>query len=103
MGDVWSAIAQYGIVPVVVGVVLYLLIYFQQKRAERKKTAQENEAKRLEEEQRQDFKNCLKRLSDEELYAKTNEEMNKLVKDKKEEFKKILEKELCDLIKGLFD
>ena len=55
MGDVWSAIAQYGIVPVVVGVVLYLLIYFQQKRAERKKTAQENEAKRLEEEQRQDY------------------------------------------------
>ena len=55
MGDVWSAIAQYGIVPVVVGVVLYLLIYFQQKHAERKKTAQENKDKRLEEEQRQDY------------------------------------------------
>ena len=55
MGDIWSAIAQYGIVPVVVGVVLYLLIYFQQKYAERKKAAQENKAKKLEEEQRQNY------------------------------------------------
>ena len=64
----------------------------------------------IEEEQRQCFKNCVKRLADEELYAKTNKElMDKLVKNKKEELKKRLEKELKELkelsgfIKGLFD
>lgn len=57
----------------------------------------------LKEEQRQDFKYCVKRLADEELYAKTNKEMDELVKNQKEKLKKKLEKELGDLIKGLFD
>lgn len=52
MGDIWSAIAQYGVGPVVVGVLLYLLIYFQQKRAEARRTEAENTNKRLEKEQR---------------------------------------------------
>lgn len=55
------------------------------------------------EEQKEDFKNYVKHLADEELYAKTNKEMDELVKNKKEKLKKKLEKELGDLIKGLFD
>ena len=50
MGDIFGAIAQYGIVPVVVGVVLYLLILWQQRRAESKKRKEEEEAQRAREE-----------------------------------------------------
>lgn len=57
----------------------------------------------INEKEKQEFKHCVKRLADEELYAKTDEEMDKLVKKEKEELKKKLEKELGDLIKGLFD
>lgn len=52
MGDLWSAIAQYGISPVVVGVILYLLIFWQNKRAESKRKQDENTAKLAENEQR---------------------------------------------------
>lgn len=55
MGDIWSAIAQYGIGPVVVGVLLYLLIFFQQKRADSKRAEAERESKRLEEQQRAEY------------------------------------------------
>ena len=52
MGDLWSAIAQYGIGPVVVGVILYLLIFWQNKRAESKRKKDENTAKLAENEQK---------------------------------------------------
>jgi hypothetical protein len=42
MGDLWSAIAQYGIGPVVIGVILYLLIFWQNKRAESKRKKDED-------------------------------------------------------------
>ena len=51
MGDLLGAIAQYGIVPVVVGVILYLLIFWQNKRAESKRKKDENAAKLAENEQ----------------------------------------------------
>lgn len=57
----------------------------------------------ISEKQKQNFKDCIKELAEKELYAKTKEEIDKIAKDKKEELKKILEKELGDLIKGLFD
>ena len=53
--------------------------------------------------EKQNFKDCIKELAEKELYTKSNEEIDKIAKDKKEEFKKRLEKELGDLIKGLFD
>ena len=52
MGDSLGAIAQYGIVPVVVGVILYLLIFWQNKRAESKRKKDENAAKLAENEQK---------------------------------------------------
>lgn len=52
MGDIWGAIAQYGIWPVVVGVILYLLIFWQNKRAESKRKTEENTAKLAENDQK---------------------------------------------------
>lgn len=57
----------------------------------------------ISEKEKQNFKDCIKELAEKELYTKSNEEIDKIAKDKKEEFKKRLEKELGDLIKGLFD
>lgn len=57
----------------------------------------------ISEKEKQNFKYCIKELAEKELYAKTSEEIDKIAKDKKEELKKRLEKELGDLIKGLFD
>ena len=45
MGDIWGAIAQYGVVPVIIGAILYLLILWQTKSSERKQRKQEAEAK----------------------------------------------------------
>ena len=44
MGDIWSAIAQYGIAPVIIGVILYLLVLWQTKSSERKQRQQEEQA-----------------------------------------------------------
>ncbi len=57
----------------------------------------------ISEKEKQDFKYCIKELAEKELYAKNDEEIDKIAKDKKEKLKKRLEKELGDLIKGLFD
>lgn len=59
--------------------------------------------KGLSEDCKEEFKKCVKQLAEEELYAKSNEEMNEIIKNQKEEFKKRLEKEFGDFIKGLFD
>lgn len=54
-------------------------------------------------EQKQGFKYCLKKMAEEEIYAKTKEELDELVKSKDEELRKKLKKELDDLIKGVLN
>lgn len=46
MGDIFSAIAQYGIVPVMAGVLAYLLVILHTKRVDRKNKEQEEKDKR---------------------------------------------------------
>ena len=53
-------------------------------------------------EQREGFKACIKNLADEELYTKTDEEIDKLVKEQKKSVKQKLKKELEDFLKDLF-
>ena len=43
----------------------------------------------MDDERKKDFKSCIEELVEKELYAKTEEEMDKLIEEKKEKFKKI--------------
>ena len=45
MGDILSAIAQYGLVPVIVGAIVYLLIIMHTKSADRKRMVEEEKSK----------------------------------------------------------
>jgi adenylate kinase len=56
----------------------------------------------ISEKEKQNFKNCIKDLAEKELYAKSNEEIDKLVKEEKNKVKEELKKELKDLLKDLF-
>ena len=56
----------------------------------------------IKEEQKKDFKECVKTIAEKELYAKTDEEMDKLVKEQKDKVKEKLKKELEDFLKDLF-
>ena len=57
----------------------------------------------INENEKEKFKECIKSLAEKEIYTKSEEEIANLVKAKREDFKKKLEKELGDLIKGLFN
>ena len=54
------------------------------------------------ENQKEEFKDTLKHLVDNEIYLKTEEEMDELTKKQQEEIKVKLKKELEELINGLF-
>jgi predicted RNA-binding protein Jag len=56
----------------------------------------------IKEEQKKDFKECVKRLAEEELYAKSKEEMDKLANEQKNKVKEKIKKELEDFLKNLF-
>lgn len=58
--------------------------------------------KNINKDQKEEFKNTLKHLVDNEIYLKTEEEMDELNKKQQEKIKAKLKKELEELINGLF-
>ena len=54
MGEIFTAIAKYGIVPVIIGVILYLLILMYLKSSDRKKKTEEEKQKIIREEKEQE-------------------------------------------------
>lgn len=81
MGDIFSAIAQYGIFPVVVGVVLYLLVLWQRKREDRKRKNEEA-AQKLEAEKQESEKEIERRKQEMERDLRILEQLKDLIRPK---------------------